>query len=118
MATSTPAAIAKPHRTAQGLVDASGKERLLQSLQEPEGRRSRDCRSKDHVLQWHDGFRGDHEDGGTKAFNIRGVISKDNRYSRLWVDAKVDGQTTKAEVIVPEGHTAVRKLPGENSWLL
>jgi hypothetical protein len=108
---------AKPHRTAQGLVDASGKERLLQSLKSQEDGEVLVAPK----ITFFNGTTASVEtttDGCTKAFNIRGVISKDNRYSRLWVDAKVDGQTTKAEVLVPEGHTAVRKLPGENSWLL
>jgi len=107
----------KSHRTVQGLVDASGKQRLLTLLQSQ-------ADSKIVAAPRITFFNGTTasvettDENGVKTFNLRGVISKDNRYSRLWLDAKVDGETTKAEVLIPEGHTAVRKLPGENSWLL
>jgi hypothetical protein len=107
----------KPNRTAQGLVDSSGKERLLQFLR---SQADSEIVAAPRITFFNGTTASlettDH--GCTKTFSVRGVISKDNRYSRLWLDAKVEGQTTKAEVLVPEGHTAVRKLSGHNSWLL
>jgi hypothetical protein len=107
----------KPHRSAQGLVDAHGKERLLKFLH---------CQSDGEIvaapkITFFNGSTASIatvDQGREESFQMRGVVSKDNRYSRLWLEANVDGQTTKAELLVPEGHTAVRKLPGHNSWLL
>ncbi|WP_145029146.1 hypothetical protein [Caulifigura coniformis] len=107
----------KIHRTAQGLVDAAGKQRLLMTLQS----QKESAITAAPKITFFNGTTASietTEEGCSRTFNVRGVISKDNRYSRLWIDAKINGETSKAEVLIPEGHTAVRKLPGENSWLL
>jgi len=109
---------ARPFRSPQGLVDSAGKQRMLQAVnRQPNGKVF--SAPKITFFNGTTAFvETTDENGGTKSFNVRGVISRDNRYSRLWLDANVYGQTTHAEVLIPEGHTAVRKLAGENNWLL
>lgn len=107
----------KTNRTAQGLVDTAGKHRLLSLLQSQKDGQILSATK----IRFFNGQTGSIEtvaEGKPTTIAIRGVVSKDNRYSRLWIDSKIDGESASAEVLVPEGHTAVRKLAGENSWLL
>ncbi len=105
------------HRPVRRIVDAAGKQRLLQAVrQQPD--------SAIHFAPKVTFFNGttasvETTDGQqTRAVNLRGVISRDNRYARLWIETQIDGDTCRAEVLIPEGFTAVRQLAGENSWML
>ncbi len=107
----------KAHRTAEGLVDAAGKGRLLSLIASQKDGRVLSA-PKITFFNGHTASIETMSDGKPTKIAIHGVISKDNRYSRLLIDAEIDGQAAKTEALVPEGHTAVRKLAGENSWLL
>ena len=107
----------KPTRTAEGLVDSAGRQRLIKLAQT----------QKDSTIHWapkvtffngHSAQIETKDDRGTTKVGLRGVVSKDNRYARLWIDTTIGENHSKTEVLVPEGHTAVRKLSGENRWLL
>jgi hypothetical protein len=107
----------KPTRTAEGLVDSAGRQRLIKLAQT----------QKDSTIHWapkvtffngHSAQIETKDDRGSTKVGLRGVVSKDNRYARLWIDTTINDQHSSTEALVPEGHTAVRKLPGENRWLL
>jgi hypothetical protein len=104
-------------RSIAGLVDADGKQRLLSLVQS----------QKDASIlaapkfTFFDGQAArlmiDDEEGQT-SLDIRGVVSKDNRYSRLWLNGAVFGEAIQFESLIPEGYSAVRKLPGDDRWLI
>ncbi|HVJ67369.1 MAG TPA: hypothetical protein VM510_05260 [Caulifigura sp.] len=107
----------KAHRSAEGLVDEAGKQRLIHLITAQKDGRIVYAPK----ITFFNGQSGTIEvtnDHADARLSVRGVVSKDNRYSRLWIDSTVAGQSSSAEVLVPEGHTAVRKLPGEKCWLL
>ncbi len=105
-------------RSAEGLVDAVGRARLLEAVQAQKG-------SSILAAPKLTFFNGQTARMSTVSgekptmttIGVHGVVSKDNRYSRLWLDTTVGEKTNRVEALIPEGHTAVRKL-ADGQWLM
>lgn len=105
---------AMPGQSPFGLIDADGAQEILEELA---GSADTKILAAPKLTTFN-GQTGNIHVSHQFGLELKGIVSADHRYVRVWMETETDNGPVESEHLIPDGYTAVRELAPGKSWML